>query len=90
MAFTEDGRAAFRSLRDYRIATAADVLEVRTLFVPLDAPPTPFGARPLGDVAATGPALAIANAVAHAIGARVTALPLAPERVLQAAARKAP
>ncbi len=90
MAFAGEGRAAFRSLRDYRIATAADAPEMRTLFVPLDAPPTPFGALPLGDVAATGPALAIANAVAHAIGARVSSLPLAPERVLQAAARKVP
>jgi putative selenate reductase molybdopterin-binding subunit len=90
MPFTGEGRAAFRSLRDYRIATAADAPEMRTLFVPLDAPPTPFGTRPLGDVAATGPALAIANAVAHAIGARVSALPIAPESVLQAAARKVP
>jgi putative selenate reductase molybdopterin-binding subunit len=86
MAFTEDGRAVFRSFRDYRIATAADAPEVRTFFVPLDAPQTPFGARPLGDVAATGPALAIANAVAHAIGARVNDLPLGPERVRNAAA----
>lgn len=90
MAFAEDGRAAFRSLRDYRIATAADAPEMRTLFVPLDAPASPFGARPLGDVAATGPALAIANAVAHAIGARVNELPLAPERVRKAAAHEEP
>jgi CO/xanthine dehydrogenase Mo-binding subunit len=90
MAFTEDGRAVFRSFRDYRIATAADAPEVRALFVPLDAPPTRFGARPLGDVAATGPALAIANAVAHAIAARVNDLPLGPERVRKAGAPRAP
>lgn len=86
MAFAADGRAVLRSLRDYRIATAADAPEMRTLFVPLGAPATPFGARPLGEVAATGPALAIANAVAHAIGARVNELPLDPERVRKAAA----
>jgi putative selenate reductase molybdopterin-binding subunit len=90
MAFTEEGRAVFRSLRDYRIATAADAPKMRTLFVPLDAPQTPFGARPLGDVAATGPALAIVNAVAHAIGARVNELPLTPERVRKAAAPRSP
>ncbi len=90
MAFTEDGRAVFRSFRDYRIATAADAPEVRALFVPLDAPPTRFGARPLGDVAATGPALAVANAVAHAVGARFNDLPLGPERVRKAGAPRAP
>jgi len=86
MAFAPDGRPLFRSLRDSPLPTAADAPEVRTLFVPADGPPTPFGARPLGEVAATGPVLAIANAVANAIGARLRELPLLPERVREAAA----
>ena len=84
-AIAENGRALFRSLRDCPLPTAVDAPEVRTLFVPLDAPPTPFGARPLGEVTATGPVLAIVNAVAHAIGARLYELPLLPERVRAAA-----
>ncbi len=85
MAMEENGRALFRSLRDCPLPTAVDAPEVRTLFVPLDAPPTPFGARPLGEVTATGPVLAIVNAVAHAIGARLYEFPLLPERVRAAA-----
>jgi len=79
------GRAISRSLRDSPLPTAVDAPEVRTLFVPLDAPATSFGTRPLGEAAATGAVLAIANAVAHAIGAPLHELPLLPERVRMAA-----
>ena len=79
------GRAISRSLRDSPLPTAVDAPEVRTLFVPLDAPATSFGTRPLGEAAATGAVLAIVNAVAHAVGAPLHELPLLPERVRMAA-----
>jgi CO/xanthine dehydrogenase Mo-binding subunit len=46
--------------------------------------PGPFGAKSLGEGCMLPVASAIANAIEDAIGARVTALPLTPERVLAA------
>jgi putative selenate reductase molybdopterin-binding subunit len=45
------------------------------------------GPRAVGDVASDPVAPAIANAIAHAVGARLRGLPLSPERVLQAIPR---
>jgi putative selenate reductase molybdopterin-binding subunit len=81
VAFAPDGRALPRSFRDYPLATAVDAPPIEVLFVPASEPPTPFGTRPLGEVAAVAPAIAIANAVAHARGGRISDLPLVPERV---------
>ena len=44
----------------------------------------PFGARGIGEPAIAPPAAAIANAVADALGVRITELPITPERVLAA------
>lgn len=84
-----DGRGSFRSLRDYPLATAIDAPEVRTLFVPEEGPPTPFGSKPLGEAPSMGPAMAIANAVAHATGVRLRDLPITPERLRAALLRSA-
>jgi CO/xanthine dehydrogenase Mo-binding subunit len=44
----------------------------------------PFGAKGIGEPSLTPAAPAVANAVADAIGVRIHALPLTPERVLEA------
>ena len=75
------GRGAFRSLRDYPLATAIDAPDMRTLFVPEEDAPSPFGSKPLGEAPSIGPAIAIANAVAHATGVRLRDLPITPERL---------
>ena len=49
----------------------------------------PFGAKGIGEPASTSSAPAIANAVADAIGVRITELPLTPERVLRALRERA-
>jgi CO/xanthine dehydrogenase Mo-binding subunit len=49
---------------------------------------TLYGARGVGEPPIVATAAAIANAVADAIGAHVTALPLTPERVLAAVHQK--
>jgi xanthine dehydrogenase YagR molybdenum-binding subunit len=52
----------------------------------------PLGVKGVGEVGPSGVAAAIGNAVAHAlgVGARIRALPITPERVLAAAAERAP
>jgi putative selenate reductase molybdopterin-binding subunit len=84
MPFDEQGRMQFRSFRDYTIATAADIPELVTILVPTHEPTGPFGAKAIAEIPINGPAPAIANAVAHATGARIRELPLTPERVLAA------
>jgi putative selenate reductase molybdopterin-binding subunit len=81
MPFDADGRMAFRSFRDYTIANASDVPELVTIFVPTHEPTGPYGAKAVAEIPINGPAPAIANAVFHATGVRLRALPLTPDRV---------
>jgi len=83
------GRMQFRSFRDYTIATAVDVPEIETILVPTHEPTGPYGAKAVAEIPINGPAPAIANAVFHATGARLRALPLTPDRVLEALRQKA-
>jgi putative selenate reductase molybdopterin-binding subunit len=84
MPFDAAGRMEFRSFRDYTIATATDAPELVTILVPTHEPTGPFGAKAIAEIPINGPAPAVANAVAHAVGARIRELPLTPERVLRA------
>jgi putative selenate reductase molybdopterin-binding subunit len=84
MPFDASGRMQFRSFRDYTIATAVDVPEIVTLLVPTHEPTGPYGAKAVAEIPISGPAPAIANAVADAVGVRIRELPLVPERVLAA------
>ena len=86
MPFDAAGRMQFRSFRDYTIATATDVPEIVTILVPTHEPTGPFGAKAIAEIPINGPAPAIANAVAQAVGARIRELPLTPDRVLAALA----
>ena len=84
MPFDAQGRMQFRSFRDYTIAAATDAPELTTILVPTHEPTGPFGAKAIAEIPINGPAPAIANAVAHAIGVRIREIPLTPERVLAA------
>jgi putative selenate reductase molybdopterin-binding subunit len=84
MPFDAQGRMLFRSFRDYTIAAAPDIPEIVTILVPTHEPTGPFGAKAVAEIPINGPAPAIANAVAHATGARLRDLPLTPDRVLAA------
>jgi putative selenate reductase molybdopterin-binding subunit len=88
MPFDADGRMAFRTFRDYTIATASDVPELVTIFVPTHEPTGPFGAKAVAEIPINGPAPAIANAVFHATGLRLRSLPLTPDRVWAALAAR--
>jgi len=70
------------SLAEYLIPTASDVPEITSIIVEVPDPQGPYGAKGVGEQTVTPTAAAIANAVADAIGARVSELPITPERVL--------
>jgi xanthine dehydrogenase YagR molybdenum-binding subunit len=60
----------------------ADVRDVDVLFVREPDSMTPLGTKGIGELAITGMAAAIANAVYHATGTRFRSLPISIEKVL--------
>ena len=85
----EDGRVTTPNFADYKIPTVRDIPELVTVNVPdYGEALGPFHAKSIGEIPTIPTAGAIANAVADAIGAPVTELPLTAERVLRAIARK--
>jgi CO/xanthine dehydrogenase Mo-binding subunit len=77
------------SLAEYLVPTAGDLPEIIPLVVEVPDPEGPYGAKGLGEQTLSPTAPAIANAVADAVGVRVQSIPITPERVLAALARKA-
>ncbi len=77
-----DGRLATRSFAEYQLLRAADMPRMETVILDSEEPTGPFGAKGLGEASIVPIAPAIANAFAHATGARPRELPLTPERVL--------
>jgi len=81
----QDGQLLNPSLLDYRIPAMSDLPgELRSILVENGDGPGPYGAKGIGESGLLPTAPAIANAIAAAVGARLTELPLTPERVLAA------
>lgn len=83
----EDGRVTALTLGEYKLPTSTDMPPLRTVLLETEIGPGPFGAKAAGEVTNSGVAPAVANAVAAAVGARVTELPITAERVLGALRR---
>ena len=80
----KDGRIVNPNLHDYLVPTAADAPAIHSFVVPSRDPGGPFGAKEVGEGASLPVMGAVANAVADAIGVRITDLPITPEKVLRA------
>jgi CO/xanthine dehydrogenase Mo-binding subunit len=78
------GQVTTLTLGDYKLPTVMDMPPLRTVLLDTRIGPGPFGAKAVGEVTNSGVAPAIANAVADAVGAQVTELPITAERVLAA------
>lgn len=72
------------TLGDYRLPKQADMTPLRTLLLPAHQGRGPFGARAVGELSIAGVAPAVVNAVADAVGARITSLPITAEKVVAA------
>jgi len=81
--FQEDGTMANPTMLDYRMPTALDVPMIDTVIVEVPNPSHPYGVRGVGETPIVPPPAAIANAVSHAIGVRLTELPMSPPRVFE-------
>src|SRR5262245_31368948 len=81
LMFDDTGRLTNPSLLDYRKLTAADLPNIETIIVEVPSPSGPYGARGVGEPPIVPAPAAIANAIEDATGARLTHLPLTPERI---------
>jgi len=86
--YDENGRLLNASLLDYRMPTVLDLPMIDTVLVEVFNPGHPYGVRGVGEVPIVPPAAAVANAIYHATGVRMTELPMAPARVVAAIAAK--
>lgn len=84
VVYDRSGQLLTGSLMDYAVPRAEDCPILESIIVEVPAPSGPFGARGVGEPPVIAGAAAIANAIRDATGARVTELPMTPERVLQA------
>ena len=79
----QDGRIMNSGFTDYRLLRTCDVPEIVPIIVESHEPTGPFGAKGVGEGCMVNVASAIANAIYHATGLRLTQLPMSPEAILQ-------
>ncbi len=85
--FSDKGELLNPNLHDYRICSAQQVPsgeKMKSMIVEAPHREGPFGAKGIGENAMCPTAPAIANAIYNATGARLTHLPMTPERILKA------
>ncbi len=69
---------------DYRIPTCLDLPMIETVIVEEANPGHPLGVRGVGEVSIVPAVAAVANAIYHAVGVRMTQAPMSPPRLLKA------
>ena len=79
------GRTVNENLAEYHVPVNADIgqIDVTVLDIP-DMRFNPLGARGIGEIAITGVAAAIANAIYNATGKRVREFPITPDKIMEA------
>ncbi len=80
----DDGKVTTANFGDYKIPTIRDVPELKTLLSETRRGPGPYNSMAIGETANIPTAGAIANAVADAVGVRITSLPITSEKVFEA------
>ena len=80
----DEGRLLTDDFRDYTVPVAEALPDLQTVLVESSEPNGPLGAKGASETAIVPVAGAIANAVAHATGARIQSLPITGEKVLAA------
>jgi xanthine dehydrogenase molybdenum-binding subunit len=78
------GTALNQWFLDLRTPSILDLPDIEPVMVELGEPTHPFGAKGCSEISYVGVAPAVANAIFHATGARVTELPMTPDVILKA------
>ncbi len=84
MVQDEMGRVINPRFGEYRIFTADEMPELKTIFVETFEPSHPFGVKAVAEIPIDGVAPAVINAVFDATGVLISDLPLTPEKVWRA------
>ncbi len=80
----DEGIVTNATFAEYKIPSTMDVPEIAPVFVETFHDEGPYGAKGLGEPVLAPTSPAIANAIYNATGARVTSLPITPEKILKA------
>jgi CO/xanthine dehydrogenase Mo-binding subunit len=80
----EEGRLLNTYLSEYIAPLVTEMPEIDYRIIEVPEPSGPFGAKGVGEITTVPVAPAIANAVADAIGLRLTEIPMTPEKVWKA------
>ena len=87
LAMDDGGRVVTANLGDYKIPNIKDIPELKTAILQSATGSGPYSSMSIGETAIIPTAAAIANAVADAVGVRITSLPISAEKVLNALRR---
>ena len=79
----QSGKIRQSNMTDYIIPTAKDTGKMETYLFENPYAYGPYGAKGVGELTLIGGAPAIAKAIEHAIGKRVTKLPVSPEYIME-------
>ncbi len=82
--FSKSGVLENAGFLDYRMPVASDLPMIDTVVIEVPNPGHPYGVRGVGETPIVAPLAAVANAVKHASGVRMTELPISPPRMLAA------
>ena len=80
----KEGRVWNHQLTNYIIPTSADSPPIEVAIVEIPYSHGPHGAKGVGELPMDAPAPAVVNAIAHATGARMSEIPVLPERLIRA------
>jgi len=76
-----DGKIAALNLGEFKIPTAQDIPQLKTLLLESPTGPVPFGGKAIAEIPNVPTAAAVANAIADAVGVRLFDLPLTAEKI---------
>ena len=82
--FDDQGRMQNNSFGDYKIYSAMDMPEFKSIIVPTFEPSGPYGAKSVSEIPIDGPAPLLSNAIYAATGLRFRDIPITPERIWRA------
>lgn len=85
LVYDSEGQLVTGSLMDYLVPTAVELPTMELTHLEIPSPDSANGAKGVGEGGTLGPPAAIANAVSHALGVELNALPLTPALVRAAA-----
>jgi len=82
--YDQEGHLSNAGFLDYRIPVASDLPMIETILVEVPNPNHPYGVKGVAEANIVPPMAAVANAIYHATGRRMTELPMSPPKVLAA------